>query len=316
MTEDEFKEFLEDVQRAAADAARKRDEYRKEIVPGILKLPIEGFVSQEEKITLSNDLEIERVSQDFRDQFFQRAASLELSDYRHENNWFFLTYKFEDERSKIGGTDTGDRILLIAIFFAICSGKKIKINKSQGFIPVQGELQSIGITRMPNAPWAYSSNVNFETKVIDELRTLWPLFRDSFTSQSHFALVSRRYYFSLIRNQWEDQLIDLIIALEALLVPETDEVNKSGKISKRLSRILSKQFKRGDVSNITRQCYELRNEVVHGNPAPPVNKNVRSLLESLQGYVNAALRVYLMEFRNLSPAELADRLENMTGDQI
>ncbi|PZR30986.1 MAG: hypothetical protein DI538_21740 [Azospira oryzae] len=316
MTEDEFKKFWEDYQRDEHEASKKRDAYQKEIMPGLLKIPIEGFVSDDDRITLSPDLQIIRVNAETRDEFFQRAASLELRDYRQENNWFFLSYKFEDQRGKIGGIETGNRILLIAIFFAMCSEKRVRINKSQGFVPQGDELRSIGITRVPNAPWSYESRVTFESEVIEEIRTLWPLFQDSFTNQQHFALVARRYYFSLIRNQWEDQLIDLIISLEALLVPETDDVNKSGKISKRLSRLLSKQFKRGEVSTIVKNCYNLRNEIVHGNPKPDINTDAYTLVEFLQKYVNAALKVYLLEYRNLHPKDLANRIDNMTGDQI
>jgi Apea-like HEPN len=294
----------------------KREAFGKQIEQGILKIPLEGFISIEEKLVLADNLEIEKVTSEVRDQFFQRAAGLELGDYRHENNWFFLTYKFEDERRKIGGIDTGNRILLVAIFFAVCTEKLIRINKSQGFAFVHGELSSIGISRIPNVPWSYDHSAKFETEDIDKLREFWPLFRATYNDQTHFALVARRFYFSLIRNQWEDQFIDLIIALEALLVPEMDEVNKSGKIAKRLSRLLTKHYLRGEVSKVALTSYDIRNKIVHGKLDGIDINEAHTLKDQIRVYVKQAIQVYLLHYRNLTTQELADQLEQISGDQI
>jgi hypothetical protein len=316
MTDEEFKKRLEDFQRSQDQAKMQRGEFLKQTVPGVLKMPLEGFVSSDQKIQISDDLEIEKVSDEVRDEFFQRAASLELRDYKHDNNWFFITYKFKDERGNIGGMDTGSRILLVAIFFSICSEKLLKVNKSQGFTYIQEQLRSIGITRIPNAPWAYDYSANFENENIEDLRRFWPLFRDAYNNQIHFALVARRYYFSLIRNQWEDQLIDLIISLEALLVPEMEEVNKAGKIAKRLSRMLVGKHLRGEVSRVAKNCYDIRNKIVHGKLGFVPNNDFETLTRQLRVYVKTALQIYLLDYRGLSVQEVSDRLEDISGDQI
>lgn len=316
MADEEFKKLWREIQQGEKLASKQREEYDKQIIPGLLKIPLEGFISDEYKIIISEDLAIERVNEQDRDQFFQRVASRELSAYHLENNWFFLSYKYEDERSKIGGIETSNRILLIAIFFAVCSEKLIRINKSQGFAYVNGELRSIGITFIPNAPWSYDYHAHFATNDIEKLRELWPLFREAYNIQAHFALVARRFYFSLIRNQWEDQQIDLIIALEALLIPEMDEVNKSGKIVKRLSRLLNQHFRRGEVSKVALSGYNLRNKIVHGKLDNIDLSEVHILQEELRVYVKTAIQEYLINYGDLTVQEFADRLERMSGDQI
>lgn len=313
--EEELRRLIERFEQAEGEATRRRLEYGNQIVPCILKMPIEGFVSIENEIIISDDLQIERVSGKGMQEFFARAANLELTDYKQEDNCFFITYKFEEVRRAIGGTGTGNRILLLAIFFAICTDKRVRINKGQGFVSIEGEQRSIGITRIPNGPWFYDRNSNFDASSIQKLQTSWPLFKQAFNGQPHFALVARRYYFSLIRTQWEDQLIDLIIALEALLVPESDEKNKSGKISKRLSRLLKDNFPRGQVVKVAREGYDLRNKVIHGEHDYE-SIGIHSSIDVLKDYVKAALTIYLFKYSGLPARELAQELDNMDGRHI
>lgn len=314
MTEAEFQKWIRNFNKIQNEAEEKRQMFLKEVVPGILKITLEGFTSNHSTINLSNDLIIEKESDEKRDVFFERVATLELSDFKSANNSFFLTYHFKDQRQRIGGIETGSRIQMIAIFFSICTNKLIKINKSQEFAYVQNELKSFGITRIPNAPWAYDRNAEFDTSDIDRLKMFWPLFRNCNEKFSQFSLAARRFYFSLTRYQWEDKVIDLMIALEALLVPEIEESSKGAKMAKRLSRLLSAKFLRGDVSQVTRKCYDLRNEVVHGKAN--FDEGIYTIVELMQSYTKAALQEYLENHNGLSVQELVLRLEQMKGDQI
>jgi hypothetical protein len=316
MTEEEEKQFWAEFLREEERGKIQKELFGKQIISSTLRIPFEGFVANDDKILISDDLEIHRFEEVVRDEFFQRASGLELRDYKQENNWFFLKYTFEDERRRIGGMETGDRILTVAIFFALATNKLFRINKSQGFIPIDGKLQSIGITRIPNAPWAFDNNANLDDKEIEKIKLLWPLFRTAYSRRDHFALVTRRYYFSLIRNQWEDQIIDLIIALEALLIPEMDEINKGGKIAKRLSRILKDRHKRGVVTQIALKCYEIRNKIVHGKNYFIEIRQPDPFVQQLREYVKEALQVYLIDYDNLSIQQLADKLDDLKGEQI
>jgi len=306
MTEDDLKRFWEASKQEEELARIEKEEFDKQIIKSVLKIPLEGFMSEENKIELSDNLVIEKVSKEFRDTFFNRASALELSNFSNENNWFFLNYRFDVERRKLNHIESSNRILSLAIFFAICSKKQIRINKAQEYNDINGELRSTGIMRIANAPFYYDLEARFETEDVDELKKRWPLFNSTYHGKPHFALVARRYYFSLIRNQWEDQIVDLIISLEAMLIPEMDETNKSGKIVRRLSRLLNQVYLRGEVSKVAKACYAIRNEIVHGGFDHENLQEIQRNKENLIVFVKTAIQIYLEDYRGLTLQEFAD----------
>jgi len=287
-----------------------------ELVQSIIIIPLEGFVSDQQKIVVAEDLVIEKVTSEARDKFYLRAARIELDEYKNANNWFFITYKYQDERGRSAGIFAGDRILLIAIFFAICSNKLLRINKGESFTEINGELKSLGVLSIPNASWVFNREVRFDEDEIANMAALWPLFRDSYKRKQNFALVARRFYFSIVRNQWEDQCIDLCIALEALLIYDLKGDNKQGKIARRLSRLLESYYLRGKVAKIAKEGYDLRNKIVHGKIGYGGEVQNAGVIDQLRLFLRRAIQEYLIKYRDLATEEFVNDIEQMSGDQI
>jgi hypothetical protein len=292
---------------------RGRREYEarmKQTIKAKLKICLEGFQSKEDEIAISNDLHIRRAPLHEREEFFKKAEDLNMTRYNSENNEFFLSFDFEMLKGEIQSLTPGNKLSVISIFFAVCSKAFIRIDKGQLLVNKDDNLISAGLYKTPFRSLRFERNVDFLREDINQLKTLWPLFSNEFSKSAHFSLVARRYYYSLTRHQWEDELIDLIIALEALLLPE-DIDGKGGLIAKRLSKLLMNEFQPGTVSKITRRCYEIRNEVVHGDVLNGLEIEARSLLHELSTYVKASLHLYLLEFGSLSTVDFVKKIDTI-----
>lgn len=77
------------------------------------------------------------------------------------------------------------------------------------------------------------------------------------------ALAIRRFNYAYERKRAEDKLIDLMIAFEALLLPENDELKL--RLSLRVANLLRDIAERSQVFNEIRQAYRLRSDIVHGH---------------------------------------------------
>lgn len=271
---------------------------------------MEGFKADETELDISPDLKLYRAAFEERETFFKRAQDMDMTRYNAENNEFFLTFDFPITKGEIQSLTPGNKLTQIAIFFAVCSKAFIQIDKGQFFLSQENAYVSAGLIRTPQRSLKYERNAHFNKGDIEEMGKFWPLYNDLYTKATHFALIARRFYYSLTRYQWEDELIDLIIALEALLVPENVE-GKGGVIAKRLSKLLSKEFPAGTVHKNAQRCYDLRNKVVHGDVVTQLENDARASVGHLSVYVKSALQKYLLNYRSLSPVDLVKEIDKI-----
>lgn len=316
MTEDELNQLMKAVEEHELRVKNQPDSVKKELIPCLIKVPIEGFLCYEESVFISEDLSIQKFDPASRAEFFERVSSLELGKYSEQNNWFYFECYYNEERQNISGPEAGVQLLLLAMFVALGSDSVLRLNKAHRFLKIKDSYQSAGIFYIPIAPWSYDEKVNFDEDMINQLRSFWPLYNRAIDSQPHFAFTARRYYYSLTRHEWEDQLIDLIITLESLLIPEENGKNKAGKLATRLSRLLSKNHKRGEITDIVKYAYKLRNVIVHGKYHPDVHGIHYGHVKILRVIVKEALRSYVENYNHLNQQEFAKYLDNMSGDQI
>jgi len=102
------------------------------------------------------------------------------------------------------------------------------------------------------------------------------------TAKPQFDLAIRRYNQACARSSPEDQLIDCWIALEALFLPEKDELSYRASI--RIARFVGQDPpERENLRKAIRDSYDLRSALVHG--ATPNFK--KSSFENLSGAVDS-----------------------------
>lgn len=304
MTEDDFKKLM-------TKAKTNQEAYEKRLAARILRLRFkimaEGLAVENEPFNISEGLRLERATFDERVKFFDRAKEFEGSESKAKKNEFFLVYERQATGAELQGSIGGNSINVISIFFTVCSNKFLEINKGQNYVLDEGKEISLGLSFTPFRSIHFQRGVTLDQSDVDQLKELWPLFIGEYHQNHSFALVARRYYYSLHRLDWEDQLLDLMIALEAFFMPEEGQKNIRGKIAKRLSRFLKGTFDRNAVASQVKRAYKLRNEVVHGQRNEELDTHI--LVADVSSYLKAALQLYLKKYPGIPIGVFAEALD-------
>lgn len=115
---------------------------------------------------------------------------------------------------------------------------------------------------------------------------------DLITSNAHkkFALASRRLSFAKTRNQVEDKVLDLCIALEALYLPKSS-TELSFRLGMRLGKILGSDVNEAcEIFAFAKKFYGLRSKVAHGEELPnSIDEDVKKAEELLRQSLGAYL---------------------------
>lgn len=301
-------EFDEHKSRKEFEQSRAQyEEFLRQSLDVRMKIFLEGFDYEGDVITIAPELQIRRVPLQEREEFIKRAEAFNFNSRTAKENEFFAFYDFAITRGEVQGPEPGEGIRTISIFFSICGQTFININKGHFFVPGNGEPTSAGIWSIAEYS-PFTSHINYKKQDIDQLKVFWPIFKKEYQENSQFALVARRYFFSEIRLQWQDKLIDLMIALEAMLIPE-NLGPKGEKIAHRLPRLLSQKFESKEVASMASEAYKLRNDVVHGKRAD--HKDGREIyVKGISALTKCAIQEYLLKYPGLTSADLVKVLES------
>lgn len=298
--------------RRMQEAQQKQEEFLDSLVETRIKVSIGGLKASSDHLEIAPDLKIERVSFSEREEFFKRAKNFEKSYEPTERNEFFLINDSIHPRRQM--TSPGQRAILVSTFLAIGLEKFLDVTIGQSFAKIQGTFQSTGVYKTPFDSSFYDRNVELSEGDLTLMRALWPSFRDTYMRSSYFRLISRRFYLSRTRTQWEDQLIDLIIAVEAFLTHDLGK-SQSGKVKKRLTVLLEKYYKPESVNPILDYCYRTRNMVVHGSDVSSLENDARAMLDQLSLLVRTALQEYVINYAIIDPIEFLKTLDDKTASK-
>ncbi|MCZ8021508.1 MAG: HEPN domain-containing protein [Cyclobacteriaceae bacterium] len=290
-----------------AHIVKSREEYEKrgkELVPARMKIALEGFTCEVDRFEISPEFVLRKGNLEERQAFWSRTNNPMNVDYQATVNEFFAELDFDTTRNSAIGLAPREGMTIVSIFFAVCGEHIININKGNFYIKIGDEYRSAGFHTSPNE-YRFFTKTHYNNKDLNQLKSLWPVFKNQYQSNLNFALVARRFFYSVVRVSVEDRLIDLMIALEALMVPERSGT-KSDKLSDRLGKIISSQFDYETVSHHARKAYRQRNSIVHGGDISKVDD---SLVNQISKYVKSAIQEYLIKFPGLSSKELSRILD-------
>ncbi|UFJ42273.1 hypothetical protein LOK74_07210 [Brevibacillus humidisoli] len=135
------------------------------------------------------------------------------------------------------------------------------------------------------------------------------VFEQLLRQEGHFPPVPfRRYLLSLERENWEDRLLDLWIALESLFVPD----GKKGEITYKVRMRTAYYFadtreQRKRLSDFIKHSYNHRSEIVHSGKSPEtgVSEEVQTLAELVR------ITLINMYGEDIKPQELKTRLDEL-----
>lgn len=144
---------------------------------------------------------------------------------------------------------------------------------------------------------AIGEKCEIKTEDVSELKTIFTFLINE--KESRFIIAQRRLSLGIVRNEFEDRLIDYMIGLEALYLPHENQELRF-RLSLRVALLLcSKPTKRKETYNFVREMYNTRSNIVHGTKhKPDLNVDEISKLEDL---LRRSLKLWIYDKSNFSP---------------
>jgi len=135
-----------------------------------------------------------------------------------------------------------------------------------------------------------------ETTDIDTLCNIFDFLCNE--NDSRFKVALRRLSLGIERKNPEDKLIDFMIGLEALYLPDGN-AELSFRLSVRVAFLLFSGIGKKDAFNFLRKMYDVRSSIVHGNKYELNTEDIKKLEELLRKSVT----LWMEDKRNFSVTE-------------
>ena len=166
----------------------------------------------------------------------------------------------------------------------------------------------------------YGKRYVLETKEIEEFQLFWKFFKKMMDKKKRFLDISiRRFNKGLDDHFPEDKLIDFIIALEALYLPEMGEL--SYRLGLRSSILLAEEGKEKEIRELLKETYDVRSKIVHGKKVKSIKVQEQIIkLQDLVAKIEDLTRKSIVAFLRLinltgNHEDIIDSLERSITDQ-
>ncbi len=142
---------------------------------------------------------------------------------------------------------------------------------------------------------------------IEEFKRFYAQYASALSRHTIIDRATRRYNESYDRVKPDDELLDLLIAVEILLMKSrTDTGEIRHKTSTRMAKLLEGEYeRRKSVFNDMRESYDLRSTIVHSGNSGNSTKHV----EKTRDYVARSIISMLNRLSGASHEEIIDRLD-------
>ena len=203
-----------------------------------------------------------------------------------------------------------DHLEFFLLIYSLISGQPV--TSMMGIGTTLNNIASLGTRRFT---WPSFEKIHVQTESIDgffckPILDAKKLFLELLPDrrrimESSLGLALTFYYFAVVASikRYEEAVIDLMIAGEALLIDKDESI--TGPLSRRLSTLIAdKDTERAQISKKMRELYDLRSDIVHGRGKKPSLDDVRVL----SNYVRRAVERGL-SLRDLSKEDLLAKLD-------
>lgn len=178
----------------------------------------------------------------------------------------------------------------------------------------EGEYRQAGFTTNPKVSAYFSDEYFLKIEDSEKIKDYWEKYQIQSDNQP-IQIALRRYLFSIQKSEQEDQVIDLMIAFEALLIKNNERSIKQN-IATRCSKFLSFKYDREEIYNFLRKAYELRSEIVHGASVELNEMNSREkhaylgkIVVNLSELLRSCFYRKILEFTTLNSSEFIEELK-------
>lgn len=229
----------------------------KELIPLNYKAKILllGYKSEIETIKLNDNITIRKGTNEELENIYERVPD------NYKNQQFIVEYDYSEEQSTYH-KKVYKLMDDLNLFFAIFFQGKTKVAYALRYTLLNNKFESIGFSTNTKTQTYFSEEFIMEKEDSERIMELWNKYQCQYNNEK-MQIALRRYLFSTQGVEQEDQIIDLMIAFEALLI----KGNAGGikvKIAGRCAKLVSQKYDQEKVYDFLIEVYKLRSEIVHG----------------------------------------------------
>lgn len=272
------------------------------------KILLLGFNSELTELKLSDQIIIRKGTDLELEEIYSRI------EYNVKNQQFIIEYNYTESNESTFPRKLFKLLDNLNLFFTIFLGGKTKVANALRHIKVEEEYKQAGFTTNPKVSAHFSEEYILKLEGSEKIKDCWERFQLQSENQP-IQIALRRYLFSIQKSEQEDQVIDLMIAFEALLIKKKEgSINEN--IATRCSKFLSHKYDQEEMYNILRNAYNLRSEIVHGSSFELNEMNSREkyiylskTTANLSELLRSCLHRKILEFTDLNSSEFIRELK-------
>lgn len=266
------------------------------------KFPLLGFKSEANVITLDSSHIIRRCTKKEIESISNR-----ITYSNHKTFEYILVFSYSSSVDISYPEEIINHFKILNVFFQIFKSGSIGIPYCNRYVKNEEEntYSSVGFVTDPKVNYYEEKTYTLSKQETFLLKSMWNKYIIQFSSRNTpFQTAVRRFYFSSQRFDKEDKVIDLMIAFEALYLPENSEL--SFRLSLRIARFLEDEYNPSELFEFMKKAYKVRSKFVHGetfNPSVKENNvkelEIKSLIKQLYEILRLSIKKYVMNFSNV-----------------
>ena len=277
------------------------------------KFPLIGFESDLKEIRLDEAHLIRKATED---EYESISRRIEIQN--HKSFRYLLIYSYNSKTAITYPSEILNHLEILNIFFRVYKSCPIGIVYCNHYlIDENSDEKSIGFISDPRL--YFSSEKTFKLDQTEELYFIkfWKCFFKMYLSKNQsFKISISRFYFSFLRFDPDDKLIDLVIALEGLFVKKEKAIAKL--LAERVSRFVNKDFGEISIYDLVFDAYKRRSKYVHGDifkeessDESKIYKKKKAINNLLINVLENCLHRYISEYSDESKEELITYIEGI-----
>lgn len=248
-----------------------------------------GYKSEIDLIKLNDNITIRKGTNEELENIYERVPD------NCNNQQFIVEYNYSEEKPSTYHKKVYKLMDDLNIFFAIFFQGKTKVAYALRYTLLNNKFESIGFSTNTKTRTSFSEEFIMEKEDSERIMELWNKYQCQFNNEK-MQIALRRYLFATQGVEQEDQIIDLMIAFEALLITgNTREIKK--KIVSRCSKLVSQVYDREAVEDFLRKSYKLRSKIVHGSSVELYTMDSKEKYFHLSDIVNCLSELLVICFR-------------------
>jgi hypothetical protein len=274
------------------------------------KFLLMGFNSEVDTIQLDDSIVIRKGKEDELKEMYDR-----IRKNNAETQQYFLEFEYVSDNHSGLANEAYHLMDELNSFFLIFTHGHTKTAHFLRYCLIENEYKSVGFNANNKVSTYYIEEFLVTSESSKKIIKDWNSFilqRD----KKAFQIGIRRLLFSTQKYEPEDQLIDLMIAFEAIYLDASEKGEISYKLALRSSYFLRNEYNRLQVFEFMKKAYSLRSSIVHGanlkgNTITFKEKklDLESVVDEITNLLRSTFEIIICEHANSSTKEIIESID-------